>query len=141
MHNNQHGNRVDYMISVQSTKQRSAFQQPTFTSLDTLGPRMDELFVASISTVLYPSTTSSATATFTSFFSVAALRAYGYGNRWRRRGKGRLRGALSYWCWARVDYAATQLTVKTAQQTWNNPNLQWLQIEETQGFPLPLAHS
>ena len=51
----------------------------TFASLNALDPCMISICVASISTVLEPSTTASATAALTGFLDSTALGAYGNG--------------------------------------------------------------
>ena len=51
---------------------KSVSLQPTFARLNALGPCMIKLCITSISTVLEPSTTTSATATFAKFLGNTA---------------------------------------------------------------------
>ena len=53
--------------------QNSAYQQPTFASLNALGPCVVKLCVACISTVLEPSTAASTTAAFAKFLRSTTL--------------------------------------------------------------------
>ena len=60
-----------------SIRPYTSSRQLTFTGLDTVGPCMIKIRVGSVSAVLEPSTTASATTTFTGFLDGAALGAYG----------------------------------------------------------------
>ena len=57
----------------QRASQNSASPEPTWAGLDTLGPCIFKLCVASISTILEPSTVPSATGAFTGFLGSTAL--------------------------------------------------------------------
>ena len=69
--------------------QNAVVTQTIFAGLDALGPCMTKLRVASLSTVLEPSTTTSTTALSTRFLDVTAFWAYETAHRWRRHGKPR----------------------------------------------------
>ena len=58
------------------TPQNSGFTQFTFTRPDALGPRMIEIWITGIPTVLEPRTAASTTAASAGFLGSTAFRAY-----------------------------------------------------------------
>ena len=83
---------------IYTTHPNAASRQPTFARLDTLDPRMVKLCVPSISTILEPSTASSATATSPRFLDRTTLGTCGGGRAGRRRRDRPRLDARSSWC-------------------------------------------